>query len=183
MKIKILLFKVHKGDELSAVIQDVTRTAYTHAALLLDETTNEISEAYIPHIRRRKLADTELAGIDVFGMELTPEQEAGILAYCVEAEAANEPYSIENLLRFNPLLRHIFGEAVDVNVHSPVICSQYTFDAFDRGAGVKLLNAPSYEIAPGYLAWSPLLKPQPPLKSLVAPMVGEAAIEAPQAVS
>jgi hypothetical protein len=84
---------------------------------------------------------------------------AGALAYCAAAVAAQEPYSIENLCRFNPFLRDLLGEAQDVGVHSPVICSQFAFDVFDRGAHIKLLNAPSYVLAPGYLAWSTLLTP------------------------
>lgn len=155
---KLLLFKTHAGDPLSRVIDAVTRTEYTHAAILTNEATNEISEAYVPHVRRRELSATELGGIDVFSVAgLTPEKEAGVLAYCAQAEAAQEPYSIINLLRFNPLLRRIFGEATDASAHAPVICSQYAFDAFDRGAGIKLLNAPSYKVAPGFLAWSPLV--------------------------
>lgn len=164
---KLLLFKVHAGDPLSAVINAVTRTEYTHAALLLNEATHEISEAYVPHVRRRVLLDSELAGIDVFEVVgMTQEKADAIEAYCKEAEEAHEPYSIENLFRFNPFLRHIFGEATDIGVHSPVICSQYAHDAIDRAAGIKLLNAPSYKIAPGYLQWSPLANPAPALKSL-----------------
>lgn len=162
---KLLLFKTHAGDPLSTVIDEVTRTGYTHAAILTDEDANEISEAYVPHVRRRFLNDSELPGIDAFDVVgLTPDKAVAVLAYCKSAEAAQEPYSIENLCRFNPILRDIFGEAQDVGIHSPVICSQYAFDAFDRGAGIKLLNAPSYKMAPGYLAWSPLAIPAPALK-------------------
>lgn len=162
---KLLLFRQHAGDLLSSVIVDDTRTIYTHAAILIDEATNKISEAYIPHVRSRFLLDSELAGIDAFDIDfLTPEKEAAVVAYCMAAEAAKEPYSIENLCRFNPLFRKILGEATDLTIHSPVICSQYVFDAFDRAAGIKLLNAQSYQIAPGYLAWSPLLFPARALK-------------------
>jgi len=144
----------------SNVIQAATRTVYTHAALLVNPDAHEISEAYFPHVRRRRLDDAELGGIDFFDVEgLTPAGEAGVLKYCAEAEAVQEPYSLENLARFSPLLRKLLGEAQDMSVHAPVICSQYAFDALDRGAGIKLLNAPSYELAPGYLAWSPKLIP------------------------
>jgi len=71
-----------------------------------------------------------------------------------------------NLLRFGGLIRELIGEAKDVNDHSPVICSQYAFDAIDRGAGIKLLNVEPYKVAPGYLAWSPLLVRCEPLKPL-----------------
>ena|ERR1035438_9306193 len=161
---KLLLFRVHARDPLSAVIVGETRTQYTHAAVLMDEATNEICEAYLPHVRFRFLLDSELAGIDAFDISgLNPEMVAGALAYCVAAEAAHEPYSVENLFRFNPFLRELLGEATDVGVHSPVICSQFAFDVFDRGAHLKLLNAPSYVLAPGYLAWSTLAVPAAPL--------------------
>ena len=162
---KLALFRAHAGDPLCNVIAAVTRTEFTHAAILTNEETNEISEAYVPHVRRRLLKDSELAGIAVFDVAgLTPEREAGVLAYCADAEAKQEPYSIENLFRFNPLLLQIFGEAADANDHAPVICSQYAFDGFERGAGIRLLNAPSYKLAPGFLAWSPLLTTAPDLK-------------------
>ena len=160
----ILLFRTHAHDPLSQVIQEVTRTDYTHAAILINSDTNEISEAYVPHVRSRFLADNELAGIDVFACDMTDEQASGILNYCAEAQAQHEPYDIFNLLRFNPLLREVLGEATDTSFKSPVICSQYDLDAFERGAGIKLLNAPSYKVAPGVVAWSPLLKQQPPLQ-------------------
>ncbi len=157
---KLLLFRVHGRDPLSAVIVGETRTQYTHAAVLVDEATNKICEAYMPQVHYRLLLDSELAGIDAFDVAgLTPEKVAGALAYCAEAVAAHEPYSVENLCRFNPFLRDLLGEAKDVGVHSPVICSQFAFDVFDRGAHIKLLNAPSYVLAPGYLAWSTLAVP------------------------
>lgn len=158
---KILLCRVHAGDELSGVIRAVTRTEYTHAMILkgIERGQYIVSEAYWPHVRERPLLDSELAGIDAFDVPMDDLQATKVLAYCAAAEAAHEPYSLENLLRFNPLLRRIFGEATDLSDKSPVICSQYAFDAFDRGGGIKLLNAPSYEIAPGYLAWSTLLIP------------------------
>lgn len=162
--VKLLLFHDHAGDPLTRVIDDVTRTEFTHAAILTDESTNEISEAYLPHVRRRRLANSELAGIAVFDIAgMTEEKSARVIAYCAAAEAAKEPYSIENLFRFSPLARRVLGEATDLGIHSPVICSQYAFDGFARGADIKLLNAPSYKIAPGFLQWSPLAIPAPDL--------------------
>lgn len=161
---KLLLFRVHARDVLSTVIVDETRTQYTHVAVLVDEATNRICEAYMPVVHYRLLLDSELAGIDAFDISgLTPEGVAGALAYCDAAVAAKEPYSVENLCRFSGFLRKLLGEAQDVGVHSPVICSQFAFDVFDRGAHIKLLNAPSYVLAPGYLAWSTLVTPAAPL--------------------
>jgi hypothetical protein len=63
---KILLFQHHANDPLSWAIKQVTREPYVHAAILVDETKNEIIEAFFPHVRRRALEDSELSGIDVF---------------------------------------------------------------------------------------------------------------------
>ena len=109
-RMKLLLFRVHGRDPLSAVIVGETRTQYTHAAVLVDEATNRICEAYMPVVHFRLLLDSELAGIDAFDISgLTPEKVAGALAYCAAAVAAHEPYSIENLCRFNPFLRDLLA--------------------------------------------------------------------------
>lgn len=167
---KVLLFRVHAGDPLSTIIQDETRTEKTHAALLIDQSSNEICEAYVPHVRFRNLADSELPGIDAYDIVGMDEgRAAGVLAYCKEAVAAHEPYSVENLFRFNAFFRKFIGEAYDRTVHDPVICSQFVFDALDRGGRIRLLNAPSYVLAPGYLEWSTLLIPSTALAPIGSP--------------
>lgn len=162
---KVLLFQFHANDPLSWAIKQVTRSPYTHAALLVDEKTNMIVEAFYPHVRQRPLGEKELAGIDVFAVAgITPAQEEATVDYALKAMAAAEAYSLENLFRFLPAGRTVLGEAQDNSPSASVFCSQFVFDAVHRGGGIQLLNAHSYEIAPGYLAWSPLLIPQPPLK-------------------
>jgi hypothetical protein len=158
--IQIGLFRDHAGDPLSFLIRETTRTSYTHACIITNRLTNEISEANMPHVRRRLLVDAELEGIDVFDIiGLTAEQSASIIAECIKRETAMEPYSVDNLFRFDPILRVIFGEAKDdLSDKSPLICSQYALDVVYDGAGITLLNAPSYEVDPGKVAWSVLLK-------------------------
>jgi len=155
---KILLFQHHASDPLSWAIKQITREPYVHAAILVDETKNEIIEAYFPHVRRRTLADAELAGIDVFAVAgISPEQEAAVVKYAAECITQGTDYSIANLFRFLPVARDLIGEGTDTGPQSAVFCSQFAFDAVHRGGGIQLLNAHSYEVAPGYLAWSPLL--------------------------
>jgi hypothetical protein len=162
---KILLFQHHVNDPLSWAIKQITREPYVHAAILIDEAKNEIIEAFFPHVRRRTLSDAELSGVDVFGVAgITTAQEAATVAYCISCLTEGEDYSIANLFRFLPGVRNIIGEASDDSARNAVFCSQFAFDAVHRGGGIQLLNAHSYEIAPGYLAWSPLLVKQPPLK-------------------
>jgi hypothetical protein len=164
---KILLFQHHANDPLSWAIKQITREPYVHAAILVDETKNEIIEAFFPHVRRRALADNELSGIDVFAVtNITSEQEEAVIAYAQSCVTEGEDYSIANLFRFLPGVRDVIGEASDDSARNAVFCSQFAFDAVHRGGGIQLLNAHSYEIAPGYLAWSPLLVKQPALTPL-----------------
>lgn len=175
MAIKLGFCRVHQGDPLGGVIKEFTDTDYTHAMIITDDTRNEISEAYFPHVRRRLLNDSELAGIDVyeFVTPLTREQELGILRYCGEAETDQALYSIENLLRYGGVFRKFLGETPDntelpelIAAHQPVICSQYQMDGVFFGAGVRLLNAPDGKAAPGYIPWSPLIRKTAPLKTV-----------------
>jgi hypothetical protein len=147
--IQIVLFRKHAVDPLSWLITEETDTEYTHAAIVTDRSKNEISEAYAPHVRRRVLASSELAGIDVFDIVgLTQEQSDLILAECA-----------------NPVFRGLLGQAVDDgSPHAHLICSQYDLDCV-KAAGIVLLNAPSYQVDPGHIAWSPLVKLGEPLKS------------------
>lgn len=167
---KILLFQHHQADPLSWAIKQITRTPYTHAAILTGEGDNTIIEAWFPHVRKRQLADSELSGIDVFAVkDITPLQEQAVIDYATKCLTEGESYSIANLFRFLPVARDLIGEGSDVGPQSSVFCSQFAFDAVHRGGGIQLLNAHSYEIAPGYLAWSPLLVKQDPLKPLQTP--------------
>jgi hypothetical protein len=164
---KVLNFQHHTNDPLCWAEKQVTRGIYVHSALLVDEDKNEIIESFFPHVRRRTLEDSELAGIDVFEVVgITPAQEQGVVDYAVKCLTIGEKYSIANLFRFMPVARDLIGEATDVGPQSSVFCSQFVFDAVYRGGGIQLLNAPSFDVAPSYLAWSPLLKKLPGLTSL-----------------
>lgn len=164
---KILLFQHHTNDPLSWAIKQITRGPYVHAAVLVDETKNEIIEAFFPHVRRRPLGNAELSGIDVFAVTgITPEQEKAVVDYCESCLTEGENYSIANLFRFLPGVRDIIGEASDDSARNAVFCSQFAFDAVHRGGGIQLLNVHSYEVAPVYLAWSPLLKKTDSLKPI-----------------
>ncbi len=183
---KLLLFKASPPPEgglladaekaLDAGIEDVTRSIYKHAVILKDEATNTISEAFFPHVRERVLDNSELHGIDVFDISttypqftpLTPAQVQGVLDACAAAEKTHEDYNIAGLFDFIPGLNLLIKQVQDDGKTSPVFCSQYAVDKIASGAGLKLLNAPSADLAPGYLVWSPLVFPAPPLKLLTS---------------
>ena len=170
LMIKLLLFRAHQGDLISGVIEAITRSKYTHAAILKDELTNTISEAWWPHVRERQLNNSELQSIDVFEISktypqftgITPAENEDILSRCREAEKIREDYSIGNLFRFLPGVEDLIGKVQDDGNTSAVFCSQYCADKI----GFRLLNAPAGDLAPGYLAWSLMLFPAPPLRFL-----------------
>lgn len=157
--LQVALFTNHANDPLSFAIKAIMRTSYTHAALRVSDT--DIIEAYWPMVRRRALNPGELAGIDLFNVVgLTPEREAGVLAFCNLAIAHQEHYSVANLFRFLPFARPMLGEATDASPGSnPVFCSQFVFDALTHGGGIPIFSneTNSYEVDPGHLAWSPNL--------------------------
>lgn len=179
---KLLLFRVHQGDILSGAIKAVTRESWTHAAILLDESKNQICEAFFPHVRYRTLDNSELHGIDVFDISttypnftpLSPDQVQGVLDYCAQAVAAHEGYSIKGLFDFVPGIDELIGKVADDGVTSKVFCSQFFDDALDRGANLKILNVSSDQLAPGYLTWSVLIFPALPLKLLPCPATAPA---------
>lgn len=172
---KILQFRDHAHDPLSWVIKEATREEYVHSAALVNEATHEIIEAYYPHVRKRVLADAELAGIDVFAIDgITPAQEAAMVAWLEKARTDHAPYSIANLFRFEAPFRLVIGEAQSPTTpNASEFCSQLVFSAAEYGAGIKLLNTQSYKVAPGYLTWSTRLKQVAALTPLAGGNSGE----------
>ena len=155
---KIALFKKHRRDPLSFLISAITRGGYTHAALLIDETKLLIAEAFYPVVHTRPLATGEVADIDFFNVRgLTPERIEAVMAYVTAAVGAKVRYSFANLLRFIPFVRPFLGDGRDPDARAAVFCSQFVFDCFSRAAGIDLLRANSWEVAPSQLAWSPYL--------------------------
>lgn len=158
---KILLFKHH--DFLSFAIKAITRGQYVHAALLIDEKGLEIAEAFFPYVRRRPLQPEELANADVFYVkDLTPDMQKKAVAWAVQQVANHDTYSIMDLFRFIPEIRAFIGEPSDDAAAHSMFCSMFVFEAV-KAAGIELLHAASYDIAPSQLAWSPLLNFAPPL--------------------
>ena len=175
-KIQLLLCRAHPGDPLTGAIKDITRTNYSHAMLLKNPDTNTVSEAFFPHVRERFLDNSEIHGIDVFDISttypnftpLTEVQVQNVLDACAAAEKTHEDYNIIGMLAFLPGVDLLIKQAQDDGKTSPVFCSQYCADKISVGSGLNLLNADSKLLAPGYLAWSPLLFPAPPLKLIAA---------------
>jgi hypothetical protein len=152
--IYIALFRVYKADLLSKIIQTITWGDYSHAGLFYD---GQLTEAFWPAVRRRKLADDEYAGIDFFTVPLTPEQEAGIRTYCDKAVAAHEPYSVEGLFRFLWPARLFLGNGKSGDLTRDTFCSQFDIEAFSYGGNFTLLRGDSFKIDPVILSYCPFL--------------------------
>lgn len=162
---KVLIFKHHANDPLSFFIAALTRGQYVHAAMLEDEKTNTIIEAFWPHVRRRVLGNDELSGIDVFSIkDITPAQEQETLDYARQCLLGGESYSVVNLFRFLPMARAVLGEGQAETQSDPTFCSQFVFKSVLHGGGITLLRAHSEDVDPEHLSWSPLLVPEAPLK-------------------
>lgn len=152
---KILLFKHH--DFLSFLIKAISRGSYVHAALLLDDQSPQIFEAFYPEVRFRDLHPSELRDFDVFGVEgLSDLTASTIKSWCQGQVAHHDKYSIADLFRFLPEFRALAGEPSAEEAAHSMFCSMAVFSAF-QACGVNLLNAHPYEVAPSQLAWSPLL--------------------------
>ncbi len=159
---KILLFRKHLGDPLSFMISALTRGQYVHAAVLTNESTLEIYEAFYPVLRKRTLLPEEIAGVDVFAVAgLSAEMQAAAVAWC-EAELEHHVrYSITDLFRFLAPVRALIGDPTPEQCTHQMFCSQFAFEAVRLGGGISLLQAPGWDIAPSYLAWSPFMVPCP----------------------
>lgn len=155
---RIALFRHHAHDPLSYLISALTRGPYVHAAIYFED-TDDLYEAYWPKVRKRKFTAGEKQGVDFFRVRgLNPDGERGIRAYCEAAVAAHEPYSILGLFRFLAPARVFLGDGKEGDGKFATFCSQFDMEAVLNGAGIRLLNAPSYEVAPAQLAWSPELE-------------------------
>jgi len=155
--VKIALFRSHRRDLLSFAIDALTRGGYCHAGVWFGK-RKKLVEAYWPAVRERDLAPGEENGIDFFRVAgWTPGMDAAAETYCQLAIAAHEPYSIEGLFRFLAPARVFLGDGKEGNAKFPTFCSQFAFEVVQHVSAMRLQNAPSYEVDPSHLAWSPLL--------------------------
>ena len=142
----ILLFK-GRGI-VSGLIRLQTRSVYSHAALLYPDNCTLIESWQGKGVRRTTLIDWE--GVDAFivpGMMEAQWKEAFRFA---EAQIGMG-YDYRSVARF--VSRVAAGE------NRRWFCSELVFAALHH-AGVDLLaRIPAAEVAPGHLAWSPLIQP------------------------
>jgi hypothetical protein len=177
---KILAFRAHKNDLLSAAIMAETRSRYCHGAVLLESTEETqlfpdregtpgkhvIVEEFWPRARARWLEADELEDIDVFdlatGITVPEFHVIPALQYARRQIDNHLAYDWEDLPRFVAPLRAILGEAADDAARRHQFCSMFVYNIYLAG-GVRLLNCHDYECSPDKLDWSPYVVPAPAL--------------------
>ena len=181
---KILLFKSHGNDPLSAAIKNVTQSDYCHAAILVDagspwrkvfaalcvlrtsimDDAIMIVEEYWPKARARFLSAEELADIDVFEIAgWTADNEFRAMQYAAQVIREEVKYDIPDLFRFLPVARMIMGVASEDAAKRHMFCSYFAFEMC-KAAGRQLLRTTGCETSPNMLAWPMDVVPAQPLQ-------------------
>jgi uncharacterized protein YycO len=154
MKIYVSLHKAHGFFD--KLIKWQTRSEYSHAAILLSE--NEIVEARGLH-GVRQLSEFHFKKneeIDIYSVEVTDEQAAKITSF-VNAQLG-KAYDWTMVIRFVTRKQATLGSI------NRWFCSEIIYAAFEQ-AGVDLLQQTEpWEVSPGLLSRSPLLKFEKTLK-------------------
>ncbi len=157
--VKILL---HRGrGAISKLIQWQTRSPYSHASLLFDN--GQVVEAReFKGVRWLKRPDWEKEEIDVFEVETTPEQNSAIWIF-VNCQCG-KPYDYTMVARF------VSRRQETRKSSGKWFCSELVFAAFQK-AGIELLaRTEPWEVSPGLLAKSPLLKEVKPSTLNIQPL-------------
>jgi hypothetical protein len=145
-RIKILLF--HGRGVLSALIRWQTRSEYSHAAIMLDD--GRIIEAWQgAGVRALARLKRGTQGIDAF--EITaPFNLAAVLGFLDAVLADNDGYDYLGVLRFVSRRR--------TKDNRKWFCSELVFAAIQAGGLNLFERTQAWEVSPGLLARSPLLR-------------------------
>jgi uncharacterized protein YycO len=143
---RVLLFRA--GGPIGKLIGWQTRSPYSHAALL-DTDGITIIEAMQGHgVRRRPLTLADLKHCDVFDVaNLTADGWERALQFA-HAEVGSG-YDYRSIFRF--LTRRAAGS------DTRWFCSELVFAALQEARVNLLERTHAWAVAPGHLAWSPLL--------------------------
>jgi hypothetical protein len=178
---KILLFRAHKGDPISKIIKAITRSVYSHAAILVDTIKwrdavacrfdllpvkgHLIIEAVWPKVHARYLDDEELGNIDVYDVPAhTPDREDHSMNWLVDQLAEGIRYDVWDLFRFLAIARKFLGDGDSKSYKRFTFCSMLDYNAF-RVGGTRLFSPLVHDrdVSPDKLSWSPLAIPVPQL--------------------
>lgn len=138
---KIVLFKGR--GLLSFIIRTVTRSHYSHAAVLLKG--GDIIEAWHSGVRRKFLYDFN--NVDVFSVHVDDEEK--IIKF-LESKIGFK-YDFSSVFKFLTKRQVLQSD-------EKYFCSELIFEAFQE-AGINLLERiEAWAVSPGLLALSPYLK-------------------------
>jgi uncharacterized protein YycO len=146
--IKVMLF--HGKGFVSSMIRWFTRSPYSHAALYFPKSAS-ICEAWQGDTVRFKPWNYNWTGVELYELNrpLTPEESTAIMNFCLREKGCRYDYlSVLSFLTRSPR-----------KSDTRWFCSELTYAAF-QAAGINLLadGVNAWEVSPGMLANSPLLK-------------------------
>ena len=133
----------HGKGLISWSIRAQTRSHWSHAALLIDDST--IIEAWQGSgVRKKRIEDWD--NTKTFEVETTKEQDAAILSFA--RSKIGQPYDYRNVARF------ITRTAPHPD--DRWFCSELVFAAFCSGGIHLFARIPAARVSPGMLEWTPL---------------------------
>lgn len=143
---KVLLFR-GKGF-LSALVRWQTRSKYSHAAILLDDSSNEIIESWPKGgVQRTTIKDWKYITTFKINVDLTEEQKQTIISFL--NNQIDKKYDYLGVFRF------LSRESVKPN--DQWFCSELVFAALQE-ANINLLERVNgWAVSPAMLGYSPLL--------------------------
>ena len=147
---KIALYKGHSA--ISKLIRWQTRLPYSHAAFLLNDGT--VIEAWQPCVRH--VADLSVQHhpgtvVDVFRFAepfTEAQEEQFFMLLCRDLGV---PYDYRSILRFCTRKQ---GDGT----RKKLFCSEQVFDRCGKMGRRLLEHVEAWQVAPGHIAWSPLLR-------------------------
>lgn len=147
------MIAIYKGHSLiSRIIRFANWSPYSHAAII-DPVGNRVIEAWQGRVQAaRSLSElhTTTTEVDVFHVETTPEQSAAVLAFAYAQ--VGKRYDYRGILHFITRRPEYPGD------QDRWFCSELVMAAY-RAAGIDLLSrVPAFQVYPGMLSYSPLLK-------------------------
>lgn len=147
-----IIIGLHRGNSvIGKLIRWQTRGDYSHASFLLPTGLFVEAREFIGVRALRHMPEVKGEAVDLFTVEATEEQITAISDFALEQ--LGKPYDYTMVARFvsrRPESRASSGKW---------FCSELVFAALAQ-AGIHLLrNTEAWEVSPGLLARSPLLRP------------------------
>lgn len=130
---------VHGVGPISVGIEAVTKSAFSHVALVADPTTRQLIEAqWGRDVGYQRLDYYAGACLIVRYAGLSDTQRSGIVQYA--RSKFGDPYDYNAIAL--ELERYVFGRKLTDAERNRFICSTLVGDAYSQGAAIRLSNQP-----------------------------------------